>query len=200
MLYGGGIKPLNPFYSGLYGGSELPGILDSDPQTQELFRTRGYREIDRTVVFHRELIGFRPLVDRQQMQIRRNTDVEAIVDPPPRSWWDACAMSDFDRTVYRLRLRTGGEPIASATFWNMESFAAARGVRTHGLIDVQVAAEQRKKGFASYLIGEALRQLQEQAVALVEVQTMQGNSAAVKMYRKLGFEHVDSGAVFRKDG
>jgi ribosomal protein S18 acetylase RimI-like enzyme len=199
VLYGGGIRPLNPFYVGLYGGSELPGIFDSEPQTQTLLREHGYREIDRTVVFHRELAGFRPVVDRQQMQIRRNTDVEVIVDPPPRTWWDACSMSAFDRTVFRLRPRTGGDAIASATFWNMESFAAARGVRTYGLIDVEVEPSQRHKGMATYLIGEALRQLHEQAVALVEVQTMQGNTAAVKMYRKLGFEQVDSGVVFRKD-
>lgn len=200
VLYGGGIRPLNPFYIGLYGGSELPGVLDSEPQTQTLYREHGYRDIDRTVVFHRELASFRPVVDRQQMQIRRNTDVEVIMDPPPRTWWDACSMSAFDRMIYRLRPRTGGEPIASATFWNMESFAAARGVRTYGLIDVEVEPSERHKGFATYLIGDALRQLHEQAVALVEVQTMQGNTAAMKMYRKLGFEQVDSGAVFRKDG
>ena len=30
VLYGGGIKPLDAFYLGLYGGSELPGILATD--------------------------------------------------------------------------------------------------------------------------------------------------------------------------
>lgn len=200
VFYGGGIRPLNPFYLGLYGGSELPGILDSEPQTQALFREHDYREIDRTAVLHRELIGFRPLVDRQQMQIRRNTDVEVLIDPPPRTWWEACAMSAFDRTVFQLRPRGGEAPVASATFWNMEPFAAARGVRTSGLVDVQVEPAERKKGLATYLIGEALRQLSEQSVAQVEVQTMQGNSAALRMYRKLGFQQVDSGAVFRKEG
>jgi ribosomal protein S18 acetylase RimI-like enzyme len=29
---------------------------------------------------------------------------------------------------------------------------------------------------------------------------MQANTAALRMYRKLGFEQVDSGAVFRKEG
>ncbi len=199
VLYGGGIRPLDPFYCGLYGGSELPGILDSEPDTQAVFRDHGYREIDRTVVFHRELMGFRPLVDRQQMQIRRNTDVEVLTDPPPRSWWAACAMSAFERTVFNLQMRGEAAPVACATFWNMEHFASARGVRTSGLIDVEVNSEHRRKGFATYLIGEAMRQLAEQSVALVEVQTMQGNSAAVRMYRKLGYQQVDSGAVFRKE-
>ena len=30
VLYGGGIKPLDGFYLGLYGGSELPGVLVTD--------------------------------------------------------------------------------------------------------------------------------------------------------------------------
>jgi GNAT superfamily N-acetyltransferase len=200
VLYGGGIRPLNPFYAGLYGGSELPGVLDSDLPIQDLFRAQGYREIDRTLVFHRELIGFRPIVDRQQMQIRRSTDVDCVEDPPPRSWWDACTMSSYDRTLFRLRPRSGGEPIATATFWNMEPFSANRGVRVHGLIDVEVEPSKRHKGLATYLIGEAMRQLQERAIAVVEVQTMEQNAPAVAIYRKLGFQQVDSGIVLRKDG
>jgi GNAT superfamily N-acetyltransferase len=200
VLYGGGIRPLNPFYVGLYGGSELPGILDSEPQTQALLREHGYREIDRTVVLHRELMSFRPPVDRQQMQIRRNTDVEVLDDPRPGTWWEACVMSPFDRTVFQMRPRGGGPPIASAKYWNMEPFAVARGVRTSGLTDVQVEPAERKKGLATYLIGESLRQLGEQGFAQVEVQTMQGNTAALRIYRKLGFQQVDSGAVFRKNG
>ncbi|HEY2147640.1 MAG TPA: GNAT family N-acetyltransferase [Pirellulales bacterium] len=200
VLYGGGIRPLNPFYVGLYGGSELPGILDSEPQTQALFREHDYREIDRTIVLHRELMGFRPPVDRQQMQIRRNTDVEVLDDPRPRTWWEACIMSPFDRTVFQLRPRGGAAAVASATFWIMEPFAAARGVRTSGLIDVQVEPAERKKGLATYLVAESLRQLSEQGFAQAEVQTMQANTAALRMYRKLGFQQVDSGAVFRKEG
>src|SRR5690606_18937290 len=34
VLYAGGIRPLNAFYLGLYGGSELPGVLTSDHVAQ----------------------------------------------------------------------------------------------------------------------------------------------------------------------
>ncbi|MEX0977685.1 MAG: hypothetical protein WDZ48_02470, partial [Pirellulales bacterium] len=70
-LYGGGSYPLSPFYYGLYGGSEPSGVLDSDARTQAIFRESGYHEARRSLVLHRDLAGFRPLVDRQQMQIRR---------------------------------------------------------------------------------------------------------------------------------
>ncbi len=91
-----------PFYVGLYGGSELPGILDSDPQHQGFFRAAGYREIDRTVVLHRELTGFRPYVDRQQMLLRRRIRVESACDPPFRTWWEACTVGDFTRLRFEL--------------------------------------------------------------------------------------------------
>lgn len=199
VIYGGGVRPLVPFYWGLYGGSELPGILDSDPQVQTVFRTAGYREIGRTVILHRELSGFRPLVDRQQMQIRRSTELITVVDPPPRSWWQACTMDQCERTLFSLRPHGGGEPIAEMTCWNIEPFSAPWGVRASGLIDLQVADNHRRRGVATYVVGETLRQLQEQSFALVEAQTMETNSSAIALYRKLGFKQVDSGVVFRKD-
>jgi ribosomal protein S18 acetylase RimI-like enzyme len=201
VLYGGGIRPLNPFYVGLYGGSELPGILDSDPQQQNFFRAAGYREIDRTVVLHRELSGFRPLVDRQQMQVRRRTKINYICDPPARSWWEACTLGDLTRLQYRLFTREDeSQPAAVATLVDMEAFSHTWGVRTAGLLDVWVEDAARRQGLAINLLGDMLRQAAEQGIGLIEVQTMQSNAAAVAMYRKLGFQQVDSGVVFRKDG
>jgi ribosomal protein S18 acetylase RimI-like enzyme len=199
ILYGGGIRPLNAFYVGLYGGSELPGILDSDAQHQGFFRAAGYREIDRTVVLHRELTGFRPIVDRQQMQLRRRIRVECACDPPLRSWWETCTLGDFTRLEYRLFLERGTEPAAIATLIDMETFSHTWGARTAGMIDVWVAEAHRREGIGLSLVGEILRQAHEQGFGLVEVQTMQHNTAAVKLYKRLGFEQIDSGAVFRKE-
>ena len=42
VLYGGCMNPLNPFYLGLYGGSELPGLLDSDKTARQACESRGY--------------------------------------------------------------------------------------------------------------------------------------------------------------
>ncbi len=200
VIYGGGVRPMVPFYWGLYGGSELPGVLDSDPQTQAVFRAAGYREIGRTVILHRDLASFRPCIDRQQMQIRRSTELETILDPPPRSWWEACTMGQCERTLFRLLPHGGGDPLAEMTYWNIEPFAAPWGVRASGMIDLEVCSTQRRHGIATYLVGETLRQLKDQSFTLVEAQTMETNASAIALYRKLGFEKVDSGGVFRKDG
>ena len=199
VIYGGGIAPLNGFYLGLYGGSELPGVLDSDAGAQHLFRSHGYREIDRVHVLERPLAGFRPPVDRVQLAVRRRSKVEAIVDPPAANWWEACAWCGLDHTRYELSLREVGRVVAHASTWALEPLSASWGVRAAGLLDLEVEDGFRRQGLATYLVSDILRQLASQGIGLAQVQTMQGNQPALKFYEALGFRLVDQGAVYRKD-
>ncbi len=199
VLYAGGIKPLNGFYLGLYGGSELPGVLDSGPRAQQLFRAGGYREIDRTVVLQRDLAGFRAPMDRQQIQIRRRCTLRVKNDPPPRTWWEACTWGPFDRIRLELVENVGGNIVASAMFWNLQPLASSWGVHAAGLLDLEVDAEHRRSGLATYLLSESFRHCAVQGASMIEVQTMESNTAARQLYAKLGFREVDHGAVFRKD-
>lgn len=200
VLYAGGIRPLDPFYRGLYGGSEMPGVLASDTFANGIYRAAGYREIDRVVIFDRELAGFRPPVDRTQMQIRRTSVVEEVTDAAPRNWWEACALEHFQVTAFHLRQRDELGASASARFWLLETFAAGWGVQAAGLFELEVAAEERRRGLATFLLGDAFRRLAAQGIGLVEVQTMAGNTAARALYEKLGFREVDAGIAYRKEG
>jgi ribosomal protein S18 acetylase RimI-like enzyme len=197
VLYAGGIWPLNPFYLGLYGGSEAPGILTSSRSLVEIFTRAGYEEIDRVLVFQRELAGFRSPVDRQQIQWRRNCQIEAELDPPPANWWEACQWAQSDRYRFSLRLR-GGPVCGTAVYWDMEPLASSWGVHAAGLIQFEVDAGQRRQGLGTFLVAESMRQMHEQGATLVETQTMQSNTAAVGLYKKLGFKEVDQGLVLRK--
>jgi GNAT superfamily N-acetyltransferase len=199
VLYGGAVKPLNPFYLGLYGGSEQPGILDSDAAMQRLFLEHGYREIDRTVVFERTLADFRAPVDRIQMQVRRSTQVAIVEEPPAKTWWEACTLGEFDCLQFQLLDRNLGQQLASATVRAMDLASRNPGVRTSGLVDLLVAPKALHQGLATFLISEVLKELQQQGVGVVEAQTMQHNVAAIGLYKKLGFALVDGGAVYRKD-
>jgi GNAT superfamily N-acetyltransferase len=199
VLYGGGIRPINPFYVGLYGGAELPGILNSDTTAIELFRSHGYREIDQTLIFRCDPTDFQVSIGREQLLLRRQLAVQVAVDAPARTWWDACTTHDFDLTRFEAKPRGGGPVLASATFRTMEP-AGGKFVRAAGLIDLAVDPSRRRQGLATFLLGEALQNFARQGIMLVEVQTMQHNAAAVALYRKLGFQQIDQGTVFRKDG
>jgi GNAT superfamily N-acetyltransferase len=190
---------LNPFYLGLYGGSELPGVLQSDVVAQRLFASHGYREIDRTLVLHRTLSDFQAVTDRSQMQIRRRAIVEVIVDPPTRTWWEACTLGEFDLTRFELVPRGGGAPMATATFRSLDPSGIGGSARATGLIDLNVDPSFRRRGLAMFLLSEAFRQFIRDGVTLVEAQVMQQNVAAQGVYAKLGFREVNQGSVFRKE-
>ncbi len=198
VLFGGAIHPLNPFYLGLYGGSELPGVLDSDSLALELFQSHGYTEIDQTLIQHHELSNFEARIDRRQMQIRRQMVVEVTEDPPARSWWDACTTGDFDLTRFELVPCNRGPAVASATFRSMEPSGTATIGQAAGLIDLQVDELHRRRGLAVFLLSEAFRQFIRRGIMLVEAQCMKRNVAAVGLCQKLGFEPVGLGSVFRK--
>jgi ribosomal protein S18 acetylase RimI-like enzyme len=200
VLYAGPIHPLNPFYLGLYGGSELPGVLDTLPEAHRFLLQRGYGEIDRTVVLERQIAGYRSPVDRNQMLIRRRTSVEVVQDPSPKSWWEACTAGAFDRTRFVLRNRDDGMKLAWSTIWMLEPLAQGWGVRAVGLTDVETAEGHQRKGHATFLLSELFKRLDEEGIGVVQVQTMQRNVAATGLYRKLGFREIDGGTVYRKKG
>jgi ribosomal protein S18 acetylase RimI-like enzyme len=199
VLFGGGLDPLNPFYVGLYGGSELPGVLDSDAVARQAFAACGYREIERTTMLRRELGGFESLMDRRQMQVRRQMIVEVTNDAPTRSWWEACTVGEFDLTRFDVVPRDGGSPIATATFRSMEFGGTTSGGRAAGLIDLSVDESYRRRGLAVFLLSEAFRQFLRQGIMHVEIQARQSNAVACEMFRKLGFQEVEQGGVWRKD-
>ena len=63
------------------------------------------------------------------------------------------------------------------------------------MYDLEVSAEARRQGLATFLLGEAFNRLKNRGIVIVEAQTMQGNLPALAMYDKLGFETVGHGAV-----
>lgn len=200
VLYGGGIRPLNAFYFGLYGGSELPGVLESDQLAQQTYLSHGYREIDRTLLFRRDLSTFEALVDRRQMQVRRQMMVEVAVDPAPRTWWEANTLGVFDPIRFELVPRSGGPPVATAIFRTMELIPTSMQPPSLGLIEVKVEESARRRGLATFLLCEAFRQFVRDGTKEVELQAMQHNLAAQGLYRNLGFEQFGQGSVFRKEG
>ena len=55
MLYAGGLFPLNPFYWGVYGGSEGTGILSGHQAFHRAAVTRGYVPASTTVLLEADL-------------------------------------------------------------------------------------------------------------------------------------------------
>ncbi len=101
-LCGGGTSSIAPYYFGLYGGATVPGVLATDQDTLAFFRQAGYVEAARHLILQCQLGGFRPLIDRHQIQLKRSMHVQAQPDPPSTTWWEACTEGLTDRyLLYR---------------------------------------------------------------------------------------------------
>lgn len=189
---------LCPYYLGLYGGSALPGVLQSDSGLHTTFTDCGYEPQAELIVWQRQMATFRPPVDRKLMQVRRQFIVEPQIDPPARSWWDACIFVGHDLTEFAIRQRSSGDRVGRALFWEMEPIASSWGVHAAGIVDISVEPDYRRRGLATFLLGESLRQMQSQGVTLVEVQSNADDLAAQGLLLKLGFTPIDRGTLLVK--
>jgi len=196
-LIGGGNGHFRGFYLGLYGGSDLPGILDSSPAMQQVFLRAGYRNCERITVLRRSLDGFRVPVNRLHMAIRRTTVMHVIDEPERRSWWEAATTTGVALRRYELRNKTG-ELLGSSTFWDMQPLSQAWGVVAAGLLHVDIEGPRRRQGLAQYLVAEAMHDLAEEGVAMVEAHTTDANVPAASLLHKLGFSQAEQGTIFEK--
>ena len=97
----------------------------------------------------------------------------------------------------RLLSKTDNTELAHAETWDMSWFGRDDGRSRIGLIDVEVAAAHRRKGFGRFLVSEILRRARENLVGLVEVQTASTNAAAISLIRALGFQPIEESTFYR---
>ena len=196
-ILGGGTPDIGGFYLGLYGGSGLPGILDSSPRMQEVFARAGYAEAERIAVMRRSLSGFRPPVNRLQLAIRRSTTLRVIDEPARRSWWEAAATTGIALRRYELRGQDESL-LGHGSFWDMQPLATAWGVVAAGLMRVDIEGDRRRRGLANYLIAEALHDLAQEGVTIAEAHVVAANDAAMQLFLKLGFQTTSHGTLYRR--
>jgi ribosomal protein S18 acetylase RimI-like enzyme len=197
-FFAGPMKPLNPFYFGLYGGSELPGFLASDRAAAPFLEAQGYQPHDTALVFQRPLDRQISMVDGRFPALRRRFNVRVLPKGSCMTWWQECVLGSVEPIEFRLEDVGTGQAVARADAWEMEGFSWRWGLPTVGIVDVSVVETQRRQGLAKFLLVSILHYLQEQYFGLVEVQTMERNQPAVRLYQGLGFEQVDVGRIYRK--
>jgi len=198
QIYAGSQFPLNPFYLGMYGSSDVAGVLASNSGWVQLLTNSSYRPKIGRVLAGRTLAGFRPPVDRKQMQVRRKFKVSEPTSILPDNWWDACVWALHEWTRFNLVLSGGGEPIISATFWDVEPLGHNWGLQTVGLVKLDDTPEARAEGLTTYLLAEALRQYQSAGYAQFEAQAVWPDESLRAIFAELGMTEYDEGVLWAK--
>jgi ribosomal protein S18 acetylase RimI-like enzyme len=123
--------------------------------------------------------------------------MHVIDEPERRSWWEAATTTGVALRRYELRNKTG-ELLGSSTFWDMQPLSQAWGVVAAGLLHVDIEGPRRRQGLAQYLVAEAMHDLAEEGVAMVEAHTTDANVPAASLLHKLGFSQAEQGTIFEK--
>jgi ribosomal protein S18 acetylase RimI-like enzyme len=199
VIYAGGQAPVNPFYWGIYGGSECAGILSSHVPFHRAAQRSGYEPVANTVLLQADLAQPEPR-DPKGVVLRRQTRLEVLDDAITDGWWESASLGPFRPTLYRLLARDGDRELARASTWEMAGFGRIDG-RVHlGLHGVEVAPDARRQGYGRHLVGEVMRKARSQWNEVIDVQTRATNIPALALYESLGFIRVETATLYRKPG
>ncbi|MBI1902052.1 MAG: GNAT family N-acetyltransferase [Planctomycetia bacterium] len=197
-IYLGGVSPYAPFYFGMYGGSDAPGVLASNVAMQALGKKCGYQVVRQVCLLTCGPESFKSVVDRKLLAMRRTAEVRVTEDPAAADWWEACLLSDFHRLRYDLVAKDAGQAVATALFWTMDPLSWRAGKRAVGLFQFSVTGERRRQGAATLLLTEAVKRWHAEGCDLVETQVPEENAPTLKLLSRMGFVEDERGLVYWK--
>jgi ribosomal protein S18 acetylase RimI-like enzyme len=199
-LFAGSMAPLNPFYLGLYGGSELPGFLATDQAAEPFFTSHGYQVCRTTRVLQRRLSVPIKVFDARFVGYRQRFELCEDAASRLGTWWQYALFNAAEPRVFSLLDRTDNQYAAQATVWEMDGFSCRWNLPAVGIADWFVRPDLQRQGVGKYLLTQVLRRAMEELLEVVEVHIPSDNQPAWKVCQALGFEQVDLGRMYqRKD-
>lgn len=189
----------NPFYLGLYGGSNSPGFLESDSNAAPFLTAIGYQPQQRYLVFQKDISEKDDPFDVRMVGIRRLMKLEVTDRPKNATWWWMTRQGRFDSIRFFLQPKLGnGKPVAELSCWGLDLFAMTWQERAVGFTHVIVTDSERNKGYAKTVVTEAIRRLREEMITKVELQVAETDLRTISLVESLKFTHVDTGISYAK--
>ncbi len=197
-LIAGPAAPFDPFYVGLYGGSQPSGFLESDPDAAPFIAAMGYAPVERFAVMQRDLQTGRDPMSFKVVTIRRKTELGIAASQANSSWWWMTRYGRLDSLRFLLVPKLGGEPLAGVTVIGLDLYLPKWQERVIGLTDLTVPEDERRKGYGQALLLELSRRLRDELVNKLEAHVAETNPGARRTFETAGFSQIDTGIVYRK--
>lgn len=198
-IFAGPAHPRDPFYFGLYGGSQPAGFLQSDPLADPFFRGLGYLPVERHLVFQRHLEEQSDPIGLRLMALRKSTQLTAPETSRATPWWWQTRSGRLDSVELVLSPKGKTECLARVTAIGMDYYLGCWHQRAIGLVDLHVEEPLRRKGYAQALLVEVCRRLRSEMIQIVEGHAEERDIAAIKLLESANFRRVDSGLVYEKN-
>jgi ribosomal protein S18 acetylase RimI-like enzyme len=198
-IFAGAADPRDPFYRGLYGGSEPAGFLESDAAAAPFLAALGYVPVERHLIFQRDLQPGGPeVVCVRLINAKRQAKLAAATAYEPKDWWWSTRQGRLDSMQLGLTPKAGGSLIARVCVVGLDLYTSGWNARAIGITGLQVAEVQRRKGFGQLLLDEVCRRVREELIELAEAHVPAADTAGIAVLKSAGFHQVDAGIVYRK--
>jgi GNAT superfamily N-acetyltransferase len=196
-IFAGPAEPRDPFYCGIYGGSQPAGFLQSDPAAAPFFLKMGYVPREEHLVFQRSLgVGTADPVGARLVNIRRSTKLTVLTQEPKSLWWQT-RYGRLDAMHLALIPRTGGPPLARISVVSLDRYNSSWNSRGIGLLGLYVSEASRQKGYGQALLVEVCRRVRDDMIQMAEAHAPKDDAAATAVLESAGFRAIDSGQVYQ---
>lgn len=200
VFYAGGLYPLNPFYWGLYGGSEYAGVLSGHATFHQAVRACGYLPVATTVMLEADLAEGNESRDPKQVLLKRKVRLEITEDATLSHWWDNLSLAHHRVAAVQLVSKADASTMAQAALWDMEGFSRIDGKSRYGMLGLYVAPDHRRQGYGRFLVSEIMKHARLQLIDRLVVQTGATNAPARALYESLGFRRIEQSTTYRLPG
>lgn len=195
----GPVWPQCPFGFGLYGGTNCPGFLASDPDADPFFKSLGYTPAGQTLVFQKKLDQPLTIADARFGMLRRRYEVQVLRAAAVGSWWHDCVWGTLEPVEFRMVDKLANNiPCTRAVVWELEGYGWRWGFPSAGILDLQVRPDLRRQGLAKLLVSQILRFLQDQFFGICELQAPADRPDLVGLCKSVGLDQVDVGTTYAK--
>ncbi len=197
-LHAGPSPERDPFYTGIYGGSKPSGFLESHESLHPFLKASGYTEREKHGVYQKNLQTSRDPIHFRLLNIRRKMEVDMTDQPHQVDWWWMVRMGRYDSLQFELCPKNGGDPVAGISVIGLDFYIPTWNERAVGLLDLYVAEDQRRKGYAQALLIEVGRRLKNEMVTLTEIHVPLARQDVVQLVEGIGYNQIDTGIVYHK--
>jgi GNAT superfamily N-acetyltransferase len=199
VLRAGPRWPYCPFGFGIYGGTNCPGFLASDPGADPFFKSLGYEPAGTTLVFHKKLDAPFSINDGRFGLLRKRYETQVLRAAGVPSWWHECVWGTLEPVEFRMVDKLANNFLAArAVVWELEGYGWRWGFPAAGVLDIQTRQDLRKQGLAKLLLAQVLRFLQDQFFGICELHAPAEQPELVGLCRAATMEQVDVGTTYIK--
>lgn len=197
-LLGATGQPSNPFYLGLYGGSDCLGVLESDPAGKPFFLHHRFQPGPSFRVLNRVLTQPFKCSDPRFALLRQKYTIVPTIPRSLNCFERECLFGSIEPMEFVVEEKNTGQKVGRTLVWEMEGFSHRWGMPAVGIFGLEIDPAFRRQGLGKWLLAGVLRQVQDQFFELAEMQISENQTSGLQFLKTLGFEAVDRSDTFMK--